>query len=200
MMPALSVSPSSKRIFSAFSFLAIVVASLFFVFTSSAQIRGAMGPAPQTQSDQSNDAASAATQTPAAAPEPEAEEEPEAKAVYDPEIFQTMIPADQLATLKKYEGMASGDVMRDKAFRKISHDFVPDCIYHYGSDMSLPDALDKVIDGSPERARIRDGRYFVISGKMGPYLGGRGFLWIDTQTGFGLGGFYFHPTNGEPTP
>jgi uncharacterized protein YecT (DUF1311 family) len=32
------------------------------------------------------------------------------------------------------------------------------------------------------------------------YLAGRGFLWIDLQDGIVLGGFYFHPTNGEPTP
>jgi hypothetical protein len=40
----------------------------------------------------------------------------------------------------------------------------------------------------------------MLSGRRGPYLGGRGFLWIDLQDGIGLGGFYFHPTHGEPTP
>jgi hypothetical protein len=34
----------------------------------------------------------------------------------------------------------------------------------------------------------------------GPYLRGTGFVWVDTQDGIVLGGFYFHPTNGEPTP
>lgn len=34
----------------------------------------------------------------------------------------------------------------------------------------------------------------------GPILAGRGFLWLDLHTGIALGGFYFHPTNGEPTP
>jgi hypothetical protein len=198
-MPALLAVPPVKKIWSVFSFLALAVAALFFAFASAAQIRGPMRPAPQPES---NDTPAAAEQTPAPAaqPETEAEEEPESKAVYDPDIFLTRIPADQLAGLKNYDGMASGEVMRDKAFRKISKDFVPDCIYHYGSDMSLPDALDKVIDGSPEKARLSDGRYLVVSGRTGPYLLGKGFLWIDTQTGIGIGGFYFHPTNGEPTP
>jgi uncharacterized protein YecT (DUF1311 family) len=48
--------------------------------------------------------------------------------------------------------------------------------------------------------RIQDGRYLTVSGRMGPYLAGKGFIWIDMQEGIALGGFYFHPTNGEPTP
>jgi uncharacterized protein YecT (DUF1311 family) len=39
-----------------------------------------------------------------------------------------------------------------------------------------------------------------LSGDRGPYLQGRGFLWFDLQDGIALGGFYFTPTNGEPTP
>jgi hypothetical protein len=35
---------------------------------------------------------------------------------------------------------------------------------------------------------------------MRRYLAGKGFLWIDMQDGIGLDGFFFHPTNGEPTP
>ncbi|HXA57052.1 MAG TPA: hypothetical protein VNU84_06410 [Candidatus Acidoferrum sp.] len=200
-MPALFAFSPVKKVLSVSLVFALAAACLLVALAASAQVRGPMSPAPQPVSD---DTSPAAPQTPAAAQapeaEPEAEEESEAKVPYDPAIFLTTIPADQLALLKKYEGMRSGDVMQDKAFRKITHSFVPDCIYHYGSDMSLPDALDKVIEGSPEKARIRDGRYFLISGKMGPYLVGKGFLWVDTQTGIGLGGFYFHPTNGEPTP
>src|ERR1700683_1910314 len=66
--------------------------------------------------------------------------------------------------------------------------------------MPLADAVDKMIKGSPLPVRIRDGRYVIVAGRMGPYLGGRGFVWIDMQDGIALGGFYFHPTNGEPTP
>jgi uncharacterized protein YecT (DUF1311 family) len=57
-----------------------------------------------------------------------------------------------------------------------------------------------VIKDSPQPVQIRDGRYFIISGHSGPYLLGRGLLWIDMKYGIALGAFYFHPTNGEPTP
>jgi hypothetical protein len=73
-------------------------------------------------------------------------------------------------------------------------------MFHYGRDMPLLDALEMVLNGSPQPVRIRDGRYFLVSGRSGPYLAGRGFIWMDMQDGIALGGFYFHPTNGEPTP
>jgi len=73
-------------------------------------------------------------------------------------------------------------------------------MFHYGWDMPLADALEKVLTGSPLPVQIRDGRYVMVSGRSGPYLSGRGFMWIDRQDGIALGGFYFHPTNGEPTP
>ncbi len=72
--------------------------------------------------------------------------------------------------------------------------------YHYGRDISLSDAVQTVLDGSMQPVQVRDGRFVTVSGSNGPYLGGRGFLWFDLQTGVALGGFYFHPTNGEPTP
>jgi uncharacterized protein YecT (DUF1311 family) len=119
---------------------------------------------------------------------------------FDPAIFEKPVPSDQLAFLNALAGQTSNDVMRDKQYRKLLHAVVPDCMYHYGSDMPLMTALDNVIDGSQLPAEIRDGRYLLISGRMGPYLAGRGMIWIDMQTGIGIGAFYFHPTNGEPTP
>jgi uncharacterized protein YecT (DUF1311 family) len=77
---------------------------------------------------------------------------------------------------------------------------VPDCVFHYGWDMSLFNALDTVLRGSPVPVEIRDGRYAMVSGRSGPYLLGRGFMWTDMQDGIALGGFYFRPTNGEPAP
>ena len=77
---------------------------------------------------------------------------------------------------------------------------VSDCMFHYGRDMPLSDALDKVLSDSTVPVQIRNGRYVTIFGHRGPILGGQGFLWFDMQDGDGLGGFYFHPTNGEPTP
>jgi hypothetical protein len=119
---------------------------------------------------------------------------------YHKDIFLKPIPADQLAFLSHFAGASSNDVIRDKQFRKLMKSFVPDCTFHYGTDMSLNDALDKVIENSNTPFQLRDGRYAMIAGRSGPYLGGKGFLWIDTQDGIGLGGFYFHPSNGEPTP
>jgi hypothetical protein len=56
-----------------------------------------------------------------------------------------------------------------------------------------------VFKGSATPVEIRDGRYLMAAGANGP-LPAKGFLWIDLQDGLFLGGFYFHPTNGEPTP
>jgi hypothetical protein len=119
---------------------------------------------------------------------------------YDAALFQRPIPKEQLAFLSQFAGMPSNQLYRDKQFRKLMHSFVPDCTFHYGSDKSLTSALDEVIEGSSEPVQVRDGRYVMLSGHMGQYLAGKGFLWIDMQDGIALGGFYFHPTNGEPTP
>jgi uncharacterized protein YecT (DUF1311 family) len=119
---------------------------------------------------------------------------------YDKAIFQKPMVSDQIAFLSQFTGVAAKDVIRDKQFRKLMKSFVPDCMFHYGSDMPLMDALDLVFKGSALQVQIRDGRYMTMSGLNGPYLAGRGVLWIDMQEGIGLGGFYFHPTNGEPTP
>jgi hypothetical protein len=117
-----------------------------------------------------------------------------------PAIFQNPIPSDQLQFLSQFDGAPSGDLIKDKQFRKLLHGVLPDCVFHYGWDMPVADAIDKVIKGSPLPVRIRDGRYVTVAGRMGPWLGGRGFVWIDMQDGVALGGLYFHPTNGEPTP
>lgn len=119
---------------------------------------------------------------------------------YDKAIFLKPIPGDQLTFLNQLSGVAAKDVLRDKEFRRLMKSFVPDCMFHYGRDMPLSDALKMVFKDSTEQVQIREGRYLVLSGQSGPYLAGRGFLWIDMQDGIGLGGFYFHPTNGEPTP
>lgn len=119
---------------------------------------------------------------------------------YDKSIFHNFIPADQLAFLNHFSGTPSGEVVRDKQYRKLMHNVIPDWMFHYGWDIRLPGALDKVIDSSDLPVRIRNGRYVVVSGRNGPYLKGRGLMWIDMQDGIAQGAFYFHPTNGEPTP
>jgi uncharacterized protein YecT (DUF1311 family) len=128
------------------------------------------------------------------------DEQAEPAAIIEKAVFQNPIPADQLIFLKQFDGMPADKLIRDKQFRKLMHSFVPDCMFHYGHDMPLTEALDTVLKGSSERVQIRDGRYLMVAGHMGPYLAGKGFIWIDMQEGIALGGFYFHPTNGEPTP
>jgi hypothetical protein len=96
--------------------------------------------------------------------------------------------------------MEAGAVIKDKDYRKLLHEVIPNCTFHYGYDMSMYGALDIVLQGSRDVVQIRDGRYMLVSGQSGAYLLGRGFMWIDMQDGIAIGGFYFHPTNGEPTP
>lgn len=121
-------------------------------------------------------------------------------AIYDPAIFEKRIPADQLTFLKQFAGAPSGELMQDKQFRKLLKTVMPDCMFHYGRDRSLSESMDMVIGGSRIPVQVREGRYLLLSGTMGAFLEGRGFAWFDLQEGIGVGGFYFHPTNGEPTP
>ncbi|MGB2642460.1 MAG: lysozyme inhibitor LprI family protein [Candidatus Acidiferrum sp.] len=119
---------------------------------------------------------------------------------YDKSIFQNPIPSDQLAFLHQFAGAKTKDLFRDKQFHKLMHSLLPNVIFHYGRDMSLSDAMDMVMRGSSLQVQIREDRYVLIYGHRGPYLKGRGFLWIDMKDGLGLGAFFFAPTNGEPTP
>lgn len=119
---------------------------------------------------------------------------------YDPAIFVTRIPQQQMVGLSSLEGETTNEAMHDKEFKRLMKQFVPDCTFHYGRDMSMQAALEMVLEGSGTPVQIRDGRYMTLAGESGPYLGGRAFLWIDMKEGIGLGAFYFHPTNGEPTP
>lgn len=119
---------------------------------------------------------------------------------YDKAIFRDPVPSAELEFLNHYARQDTKRVLRDKQFHKLMRRMIPDLIFHYGWDMMIPDALEKVLADSQIPVQTRDGRYVEISGRSGPYLRGRGFLWIDMQDGIALGGFYFHPTNGEPTP
>jgi hypothetical protein len=123
-----------------------------------------------------------------------------APATYDPNLFQRRIPPDQLKFLAQFDGAPSGDLWKDKAFHKLLKDVIPNCTFHYGVDKSFDSAMDEVIAGSRVPVVVRAGRFVTLGGAMGKYLSGRGFLWFDMQEGIAIGGFFFHPTNGEPTP
>jgi uncharacterized protein YecT (DUF1311 family) len=117
-----------------------------------------------------------------------------------PVAFQGTIPSGQLAFLNDFAGQPAGALHKDKRFHSLMKACVPRTEYHYGHDMPLSDAIDTVLDGSKDPVEVREGRYVLVSGSNGPYLRGRGFVWFDMQQGIVLGGFYFKPTNGEPTP
>jgi uncharacterized protein YecT (DUF1311 family) len=119
---------------------------------------------------------------------------------FDIGLYQNRVPAPALAFLGQFSSARSGDLYRDRQFKHIVSGNLPNCMFHYGRDMPLSDALDRVMPGSQVPVQVRDNRYVLVSGERGPYLGGRGFIWIDMQDGIVLGGFFFHPTNGEPTP
>lgn len=125
---------------------------------------------------------------------------PETQPPPAPAVFLNPIPPDQLAFLNDYAGHPAKEAMKDKRFGKLLKLVIPRSEYHYGRDMPLSEASDAVLGGSKLPVAVRDGRYVMVSGSQGPYLSGKGFLWFDLQTGIALGGVYFHPTNGEPTP
>jgi uncharacterized protein YecT (DUF1311 family) len=117
-----------------------------------------------------------------------------------PAAFQKPIPGVQLAFLTGFDGHPANELMKDKRFKELMKNEIPRTEYHYGRDMSLNDALGYAMNGSPLPVEVRDGRFLMAAGQQGRYLSGRGFIWIDLEAGIFLGGFYFHPVNGEPTP
>jgi hypothetical protein len=117
-----------------------------------------------------------------------------------PIAFENTIPPDQLAFLKDYEGKSSKDLRKDKRFHKLLNEITPRTTYHYGYDMALAEAVDETLDGPPLPVDVREGRYVMVGASTGSFKAGKGFVWFDIQAGIGIGGVYFHPTNGEPTP
>ena len=119
---------------------------------------------------------------------------------YDPAIFSNPLDPALLTQLRSFDGAPTTELFRDKQFRRLMKQFVPSCMFHYGRDMPLSDALDMALSNARTPVRVVDNRYVLLAGNGGPYLAGRAFLWVDTQAGIGLGAFFFAPTNGEPTP
>jgi uncharacterized protein YecT (DUF1311 family) len=119
-----------------------------------------------------------------------------------PANFKNLIPADQLAFLRDYDGKMPKEIRKDKRFKELEKLVTPPTQYFYHYDKGLSEARDEVFDNEPLPIHVRDGRYVMVSTAGGPdaHMQGRGFLWFDMETGIGLGGIYFHPTNGEPAP
>jgi uncharacterized protein YecT (DUF1311 family) len=117
-----------------------------------------------------------------------------------PADFQNPIPAAQLSFLNDYGGRMGNELMKDKRFRDLMKQVVPRTTYHYGRDMPLSEAIEYVLKEQPLPVDVREGRYVMVASRGGAYLHGRGFLWFDMQRGIAVGGFFFQPINGEPTP
>jgi len=94
------------------------------------------------------------------------------------------------------------ELHKDKRFRELEKQVTPSTRYFYHRDKELSEARDEVFENQPLPISVRDGRFVMVGTAGGPdaHMNGRGFLWFDIQQGIGLGGIYFHPTNGEPTP
>ncbi len=79
--------------------------------------------------------------------------------------------------------------------------FIPDCMFHYGTDKPLDQSLEEVLTGSTQPVMIREGRYVLIAGSKGAVPWGGAGVHVDRYAGGDWAGrIYFHPTNGEPTP
>lgn len=117
-----------------------------------------------------------------------------------PTAFENRIPPGELAFLNDYANQPSKEVFKDKRFHKLMKLVTPNTTYHYGRDMGLSEASELVLDGTSLPVDVRDGRYVTVGTRGGSYLAGKGFVWFDMQEGIALGGVYFHPVNGEPTP
>jgi hypothetical protein len=128
--------------------------------------------------------------------------QPQEVAPPPPAAFKDLIPADQLAFMKDYDGKMPKEIRKDKRFKQLEKQVTPSTQYFYHFDKGLSDARDEVLDNDPLPIHVRDGRYVMIGAAGGPdqHMQGRGFLWFDMQSGIGIGGIYFHPTNGEPSP
>jgi uncharacterized protein YecT (DUF1311 family) len=126
--------------------------------------------------------------------------EPQADAPPPPLQFANTIPPDQLAFLKDYDGKSTSELLRDKRFHKLRSEITPRTEYHYGYDMPLSEAVDETLSGPSLPVDVREGRYVMIAANTNAFKGGKGFVWFDIQAGIGIGGVFFRPTNGEPTP
>ena len=115
-------------------------------------------------------------------------------------LFLKPIPASQLAFLNEDAGLTANDVIRQHQLRELLDQVVPYVPFHLGQDMPLPQVVSAMFSASPQPVEIRAGRYLMLTGIRGHGGRGRAFLWIDMTQGIALGGIFFYPSNGEPSP
>jgi hypothetical protein len=110
-------------------------------------------------------------------------------------------PRDQLAFLNECAG-ATVDTALKKKLRAVIEMAAPVVPFHYSIDLPLTMASQFVLFSQPLSVSIREGRYAMIANTdpLGTSDRRRGFLWVDLHQGIVLGGIFFYPSNGEPTP
>ncbi len=119
-----------------------------------------------------------------------------------PTTFEHTIASADLQFLNDFVSQSSSTVMRDTAFRQLVDAVVPYAPFHFGTDMPVVNALEGMLRTSEIPVQIRNDRYVMVTGRRTPESGGRGraFLWVDMQQGTAMGGIFFYPSNGEPSP
>jgi hypothetical protein len=115
-------------------------------------------------------------------------------------VFKNPIAGAQLGFLSERAGQPANELVRERPLHYLVNEVVPYAPFHLGLDMPLPNAIESMFLTSTLPLEIRDGRYALLTGIRGPNARGRTFLWIDMKEGIGLGGIFFYPSNGEPTP
>jgi hypothetical protein len=106
----------------------------------------------------------------------------------------------ELAFLSEFAGQPADNLVHEQRLRNLVNEVVPYAPFHLGLDMPLPNAIESMFSVSALPLEIRDGRYAMLTGIRGSNGRGRAFLWIDMREGIALGGIFFYPSNGEPTP
>lgn len=115
-------------------------------------------------------------------------------------VFKNPIAGAQLGFLSERAGQPANELVRERPLHYLVNEVVPYAPFHLGLDMPLPNAIESMFLTSTLPLEIRNGRYALLTGIRGPNARGRTFLWIDMKEGIGLGGIFFYPSNGEPTP
>lgn len=116
-----------------------------------------------------------------------------------PNLFHSVLSQNDCMILRLLAEASSKDAVKTPQFRTVLERVVPYTPFHFGVDVPLSQALESVLARSAEPARLREGRYALFANTNGS-AGVRGFLWVDLQKGEAVGGIFFHPANGEPTP
>jgi hypothetical protein len=114
-------------------------------------------------------------------------------------VFHGLIADEDREMLQQYVHAPVSEVVRSARFHAFVDSVVPYTPFHYGVDMPLTRVLEKLLSRSEENVDLRSNRYLMLSNMSGRGMS-RAFLWVDLVDGPVLGGIYFHPSNGEPTP